>query len=210
MTASPPPSVALIVLAAGRSSRMQGRHKLLEEINGLPMVRHSATTALASGLGPVTVVTGFQADAVCTALHGLPLTVIHAPDYSDGLSASLRAGLRGCLPDCAGAMILLADMPEVTAETLRALYDGWRQGPPPAIAVTARNGQRGNPVLWDRAYFEDLCAVTGDTGGREVLQRHRAHVRMVESTGSAIFTDIDTPEDLAALRARLAAGKHGD
>lgn len=197
------PSIALILLAAGRSSRMQGRHKLLEDTGGEPMVHRSARTALDSGLGPVVVVTGFQANRVAAALHGLPLTCIEAPDYADGLSASLRAGLRACPPDCAGAMILLADMPDVTAADLRAVYDGWRQAPAPAIAVAARAGQRGNPVLWDRAYFAELCAVSGDTGGREVLHRHADRVRKVERPGDAIFTDVDTPEDLAALRRRL-------
>lgn len=197
------PSIALILLAAGRSSRMQGRHKLLEDIAGEPMVRRSACTALNSRLGPVVVVTGFQADRVAAALHGLPLTFTEAPDYADGLSASLRAGLRACPPDCAGAMILLADMPDVTAADLRAVYDGWQRAPAPAIAVAARAGQRGNPVLWDRAYFAELCAVSGDTGGRAVLHRHANRVLRVERPGDAIFTDIDTPDDLMALRRRL-------
>lgn len=206
MTAPTSP-LALILLAAGRSSRMQGCHKLLEEIGGEPMVRRSARTALDSGLGPLVVVTGFQAEQIAAALHGLPLTLTHAPDFADGLSASLRTGLRACPPDCAGAMILLADMPDVSVADLRALAEGWRQAPPPAVAVTARDGRRGNPVLWDRAYFPELSAVDGDTGGREVLQRHAAHVWKVERPGNAIFTDIDTPEDLSALRARLAADR---
>ena len=105
--------IAGLVLAAGRSSRMAPRNKLLETVGGEPMVRHVAAVAIASGTQPVIVVTGHEAAAVTGALRGLAVTIVANPDYADGLSTSLRAGLRALPQGIDGALILLGDMPEV-------------------------------------------------------------------------------------------------
>ena len=105
--------IAGLVLAGGRSSRMAPRNKLLETVGGEPMVRHVAATALAGGAQPVIVVTGHEAAAVAAALRGLAVTIVANPDYADGLSTSLRAGLRALPQGIDGALILLGDMPEV-------------------------------------------------------------------------------------------------
>ena len=113
--------IASIVLAAGRSSRMGTRNKLLESIGGEPMVRRVAAVANGSGAKPVVVVTGYEAAEVGAALHGLGVTVILNLDYADGLSTSLRAGLSALPAGIDGALILLGDMPEVEASVLSAL-----------------------------------------------------------------------------------------
>lgn len=205
--ASSGPAIALVVLAAGRSSRMQGRHKLLEEIGGTPIVHHVVRRALDATLGPVIVVTGHQSDSVQAALSDLPVTFAFAADYADGMSASLRCGLNHCPSTVSGAMILLADMPELSVRHLQSLYGTWAAAAPPAIAMTRYNGRRGNPVLWDRAYFPALQRLEGDTGGRALLADHAASLVVADLSsdpeGAAALTDIDTPADLLALRSRL-------
>lgn len=190
-------SIACIVLAAGRSSRMAPRNKLLEPIGGEAMVRRVAATAHASGARPVLVVTGHEAAAVEAALRRLELTIVANPSYADGLSTSLRAGLRALPPDIDGALICLGDMPEVESSVLRALMAGFTGGN--AICVPVHQGRRGNPILWGSRYFAEMMALTGDTGAKPLLARHREHVVEVAVATMSIFQDIDAPADLTRL-----------
>ena len=196
--------IASIVLAAGRSSRMGPRNKLLEPINGEPMVRRAAATALASGARPIVVVTGHEAPAVTEALRGLDVTAILNPDYADGLSTSLRAGFRALSPDIDGALILLGDMPETEVGVLRALMAAFTDAS--AICVPVRHGRRGNPVLWGRRYFAEMMELTGDTGAKPLMARHEAKLVDVEVMTDSIFHDIDAPDDLMRLKQSGAGG----
>ncbi len=146
--------IACLVLAAGSSSRMAPRNKLLEPIGGEKMVRRVAATAIASGAEPVIVVTGHEAAAVAGALRGLDVTIVANPDYADGLSTSLRAGLRALPAGIDGALILLGDMPEVEASVLTSLMAAFTGES--AICVPVRHGRSGNPVLWGRSYFAEM------------------------------------------------------
>jgi molybdenum cofactor cytidylyltransferase len=196
--------IASIVLAAGRSSRMGPRNKLLEPVNGEPMIRRAAATALASGTAPIVVVTGYEAAAVTATLHGLDVTAILNPDYADGLSTSLRAGLRALSPDIEGALILLGDMPETEVGVLRALMAAFTDAS--AICVPMRHGRRGNPVLWGRRYFAEMMELTGDTGAKPLMARHEAKLVDVEVMTDSIFHDIDAPDDLMRLKQSGAGG----
>lgn len=190
--------IAGLVLAAGRSSRMAPRNKLLEPIGGEKMVRRVAATAIASGAGPVIVVTGHEAASVAAALRGLDVTIVANPDYADGLSTSLRAGLCALPPGIDGALILLGDMPEVEVPVLAALMASFTDES--AICVPVRHGRRGNPVLWGRSYFAEMMRLTGDTGAKPLMARHEAQLIEVEVATDSIFEDVDVPEDLARLR----------
>jgi molybdenum cofactor cytidylyltransferase len=194
--------IAGLVLAGGRSSRMAPRNKLLETVGGEPMVRHVAAKALAGGAQPVIVVTGHEAAAVTAALGGLDVTIAANPDYADGLSTSLRAGLRA-LPACIdGALILLGDMPDIETSVLTALMAAFTG--PAAICLPVRHGRRGNPVLWGSAHFAEMMQLTGDSGAKPLMARHETHLIEVEVATDSIFEDVDAPEDLARLK-RLGA-----
>lgn len=189
---------AAVVLAAGRSSRM-GANKLVAEVEGAPMVRHVAEAALASRADMTVVVTGHEPERVGDALEGLDLSFAHNPRYADGLSTSLRAGL-GALPDdVEAALILLGDMPLVTAADCNKVLDGLA-APDTLVAIATANGARGNPVAWSRRLFPELMATEGDAGGRALLSRYADNVTMVE-IGAAGGLDADTPEALDAVRA---------
>ncbi|MGB8710271.1 MAG: nucleotidyltransferase family protein [Methyloceanibacter sp.] len=190
--------IAGLVLAGGLSSRMAPRNKLLEIVGGEPMVRHVAAVAIASGTQPVIVVTGHEAATVRGALRGLAVTIVANPDYADGLSTSLRAGLRALPGGIDGALILLGDMPEVESSVLTALVAAFTGES--AICVPVRHGRRGNPVLWGSAYFAEMMGLTGDSGAKSLMARHEAHLVEVEVASDSIFEDVDAPEDLARLR----------
>ncbi len=190
--------IASIVLAAGSSSRMGQRNKLLEPNGGEPMVRRVAAIALGSGAEPIIVVTGYEAASVGAALHGLGVTLILNPDYAGGLSTSLRAGLSALPPGIDGVLILLGDMPEVEASVLRALMASFNGMS--AICVPVRHGKKGNPVLWGSRYFPEMMQLTGDSGAKPLMARHEAKLIDVEVATDSIFHDVDAPEDLARLK----------
>ena len=199
--APPPRRIAAVVLAAGRSRRMGTVNKLLIGVDGKPMVRHAVDAALAAGLTPVIVVTGHEHDKVAAALSGLAVTLVHNPDYAQGLSTSLRTGL-GALPsEAEGALICLADMPRVSAAELKRLAGAFDPREGRAIIVPTRHGKRGNPVLWARQFFAGMQAVAGDVGARHLIGANPELVAEIEMEGDGVLTDIDTPQALAKLAA---------
>jgi len=193
------PRIAGLLLAAGQSRRMGSRNKLLADVDGVPMIRRTAENLLASTARPVVVVTGHQAKETERVLDGLDVITIHNPSHATGLSSSLKAGL-GKLPDDAdGVVVCLGDMPLVTDATINRLiaaYDpveGW------AICVPTWKGKRGNPVLWDRQFFEDMAELAGDVGARHLIGTHGELVVEVEMKDDGVMVDIDTPEALARV-----------
>jgi molybdenum cofactor cytidylyltransferase len=198
MTARPL-RVAAIVLAAGRSSRMAPCNKLLEIVEGKPIIAHVANAASRSAASPMIVVTGLEAERIEEALRSLRVTIIHNADYAKGLSTSLRTGL-GALPqDIDGALILLGDMPGIKTGDLDALIAAFKDRQ--SICVPARQGRRGNPVLWGAAYFAEMMRVTGDLGAKPLMAKYPDDVVEVPVDSDGIFADIDTPSDLARLKA---------
>lgn len=196
------PRIAALVLAAGRSSRM-GSNKLVADVKGVPLVRRTVDSVLASQAGPVIVVTGNEPDAVHRALDGLDVRFVHNPDFADGLSTSLRAGL-AAVPEAAdGALVCLGDMPQVSPSVIDRLIAAYSPVEGRAIVVPVAGGKRGNPVLWDRSLFTDMARVAGDTGARHLIGANAERVCDVEMDDDGVLTDIDTPEAIAALRDRL-------
>jgi len=191
------PSIAAVVLAAGRSTRMGATNKLVADIGGTPMVRRVVEAALASRAAPILVVTGHMQAAVSSALAGLDVTFVANADYATGLASSLKAGIGALPPSCDGALILLGDMPQIAPEHMDALVAAFA---PDMIVVPVHEGRQGNPVLWPAKYFPELLQLDGDAGARRLIGIHAAHVREVDLGTDAIFADIDTPEALAALR----------
>ena len=117
-------------------------------------------------------------------------------DVHGRADALARAG------DGADALVCLGDMPRLEARHLDAVIDAFLAGDPDEIIVPTADRKRGNPVLWDRRFFPEIAKVAGDTGAKHLIGEHADLVCEVEMTGQAAVTDIDTPEALAAWRAR--------
>jgi len=194
--------IAALVLAAGRSTRM-GSFKLLADLAGKPLLRHAVEVALGARVGTVIVVTGHEAASVAAALEGLEVRVVHNPNFADGLATSLASGIAAVPAACTGALVMLADMPHVRRETLDALIEAFVPG---HVIVSACAGKIGNPILWPREAFAAMAGLTGDAGARRLLPRFEGRVKQVEVADQGIFTDVDTPEALAAARAATPAG----
>lgn len=194
------PRIAALILAAGRSTRFGATNKLLEDLDGTPIVRHVVRAALQSRARPVVVVTGHEGERVSAALGGLDVRLIANPDYVQGLSTSLRAGIAALPPDIDGALVCLGDMPQITAGHLDRLISAFAPKESRSIAVPVHNGKRGNPVLFARSLFAEMLEAEGDTGARHLIGRHAEEVAEVDLGTSAIFVDVDTPDALARLK----------
>lgn len=193
-----PRKPAALVLAAGRSTRMGEVNKLVAPVGGTPMVRHAVMAALGSAAEPVIVVTGHEAERVREALAGLPVTFAHNAAYADGLSTSLRAGLAALPADADAALVLLGDMPLVTAAHCDKVLAGLGRENA-LIAMATSGGDRGNPVAWSARLFPELRATEGDAGGRALMSRY-ADQRVDVEIGRPAGTDADTGAALETVR----------
>ena len=199
------PRIEGVVLAAGASKRMGAQNKLLADIGGEPMIRRVAGAAVSSGLDRVTVVLGSEADAVAGALEGMDLEFAFNPDHAGGQSTSLRCGVDHLGGDASAMMVVLGDMPLVDSGVIDALIAHHRAAgtPDSAITLPETGGQRGNPVIWGRAFFEELRAITGDIGGRALFAAHPAAVNPLEWRDPDTALDVDEPGALADIRRRI-------
>jgi molybdenum cofactor cytidylyltransferase len=188
--------IAAIVLAAGGSTRL-AQPKPLLMFRGRRLVRHAVETAQAAGLDRVIVVVGHAAQEVRQALSPLDVEFVDNPEWQQGQSSSLRAGLAAVGDEVEGALFLLADMPFVSSATLGRLIDRHAETLGP-IVTAAAGGRRSNPALFDRETFASLLEVTGDLGGRAVFGQF--DVREVPCDERELI-DIDDPEDVERLRA---------
>jgi molybdenum cofactor cytidylyltransferase len=191
------PRVTALVLAAGRSSRMGPTNKLLAEVNGAPLVARAVDAALASQAANVIVVTGHQGESVARALADRPVTFVHNPAFAEGLSSSLRAGLAAVPSEADAVVVCLGDMPRVASAVIDRLIAAYSPLEGRAICVPTTHGKQGNPVLWDRAFFTEMAALTGDAGAKRLIGQHADRLCEVPVEDAGILYDVDTPDLLA-------------
>jgi molybdenum cofactor cytidylyltransferase len=199
------PRIAAIVLAAGQSRRMGTLNKLTINIDGKPMLRRVVEAVTAAAAKPVIVVTGHERKHVEATLAGLSVETVFNPDFAEGLSTSLKRGLTSLPATVDGAVICLGDMPLVNAHDLDRLVAAFNPVEGRAIVVPTRRGKRGNPVVIGKAFFTELAGVGGDIGARDVIAAHPEQVVEVEMGSDGVLTDIDTPQALAKLAAKMTA-----
>ncbi len=184
--------IQIILLAAGFSRRFGG-NKLLTDYNGIPLYRHGldALHDLTQRRDDcsLTVVTRYEAIASFCREQGIPVI---RNDHSElGITSSLHLGLNAA-PEADWYLCSVADQPDMSPELLeRFLTDVLASGK--GLGCLSHHGRSGNPVLFSRLYREELMALTGDQGGKQVLLRHKEDCLFWE--GPAL-RDIDLPEDL--------------
>ena len=191
--------IAAVVLAAGQSRRMGGPNKLLVPFEGRPLVAHVVDALLRTKARPIVVVTGHQAGSVRDALAGRDVTFAHNPEFTEGMSTSVRVGL-GALPsEIDGALVCLGDMPKTDPAVIEHLIAAFNPLEGRAIGVPTHKGKRGNPVLWASRFFPEIMHLAGDVGARHLIGEHADAIYELEIDDRSVVTDLDTPEAFAAL-----------
>jgi len=194
---NPLKDVAILILAAGASSRMRGSDKLLEKVDTKPILHQIAAMAVATGC-PVFVALPVASPNRLGAVSGLAVTQLEVEDADLGLSASIRAGI-GVLPKpTKGVMLMLADMPDLTRTDLLYLLDAFTHNPDQVIRASDITETPGHPIIFPARLFPDLMRLTGQHGARAILSAET--VRHIPLPDQHATNDLDTPEQWLAWR----------
>jgi len=191
---SPRRTTQIVVLAAGRARRFGG-DKLLTDFRGEPLLRHALRAAGDACPGSVVLVTGHRAQQVVEVAEGFADRCVLNEDFELGMGTSIARGVAACRSEAEAILVHLADQPLVTGAHLRALIEQWSRAPDEIVA-SQYAGRLGPPALFGSAVFDDLCALCGDRGARDLLGSSDYRVHAVDCAAAAL--DIDTPADLAA------------
>ena len=192
------PRIAILLMAAGGSSRL-GRPKQLLPFRDTTLLQHLTQEAVRSAAAAVHVVVGVARTMVTEHLSGSDVTIVPNDRWSGGLSTSIQAGLRSIPDSTEGIIIMLCDMPHVTSDHLTALIE--RQGAGRKGIIASRYGDSpGVPALFMRPYFGELRNLQGDMGAKSIVLRHGGDADYVDLPGGEV--DIDTKEDVHSLSGR--------
>jgi len=187
--------LTIIIPAAGMSTRMRGRDKLLMAVDGQPLLRRQASFAAATGC-PVTVVVPQANTPRHKALHDLGVRILEVADPRLGMGASIAAAARATPPG--RLLILPADMPGLTTPMLQTFIEDASVAPDKVWRAMDAQGTPGHPVLFPVRLFDALGHLTGDQGARDLLRDEQ--VMLAGLPGNAATLDLDTPEAWAAFR----------
>ena len=195
------PSVVALLLAAGESRRM-GQSKALLPWRGATLLQYQTAQLLKAGVRRVIVVLGHEADRLLPLVQGAPgVTAVVNPDYRQGRTTSIRAGLGRAPPGCQGVLVLSVDQPR-DAAILRRLVQKFGRGPK-GIVMPAHRGRNGHPAIFAGDLMQEMLAIREETQGlRAVVERHRAEVRPGPFDTPEVLLDINTPEEYRDAVAR--------
>ncbi|MGH8549835.1 MAG: nucleotidyltransferase family protein [Methylococcales bacterium] len=194
--------VAGLLLAAGASSRL-GRSKQLVKIDGVPLVRRAALTALKSGCDRVFVVVGANRPPIVEAIADLDVEIIDNRQWPEGIGSSVRIGvgrISACSPKYDAVLVMLADQIKIGTEHLEQIIEAFRRHH--AIVASEYDNSLGVPALFPRRYISELRQLTGDAGAKLLLRKHASEVRWISCPQASV--DMDTPGDFHGI----AAGKN--
>jgi len=192
-----------IVLAAGSAERI-GRQKLLLHLKGKPVLQWTLEAALASKLDEVICVTrAWNEIKKQISLGHKKLRWVANEKAHEGQSTSIIAGLKAVDPESEAAVFLVGDQPLVKPELINDLIHLFKKGRAPIVAPMFQDQTR-NPVLFHRDLFPELLKLTGDRGGRRLIDKYKASAAFLKWNDEAPFLDIDVWEDYERLKRHKA------
>jgi molybdenum cofactor cytidylyltransferase len=192
-----------VVLAAGLSSRMEGRNKLLLSLAGEPVIRRSVRTVLEAGVQETVVVTGHQGREVMKAVLDLPVTAQPNLRYEDGQMRSVAAGVAALTRATDAILVCLGDMVLLEPADLRELMAVFQQHPDCSIVVPRYRGERGNPIVFAAAHAPEVAAGRSLIGCRKLAQQYPQETWYHEALHDRYSCDLDTPGDYLRVLERL-------
>ena len=196
-----------VVLAAGTSSRMQGRHKMLLPVGDKPVIRHTVERILAASPQEVIVVTGYQGRDVIAALPDLPVALQPNPRYEEGQMISAAIGVGALTKATDAVMMCLGDMVLLEPRDYAELVAAYRDQTDRSIVIPYFRGQRGNPVLFAASYVHEVAIGERHIGCRKLASEYPDDVFRYEAAHDRFTTDMDTPDEYERMLERLGVGE---
>jgi molybdenum cofactor cytidylyltransferase len=192
-----------VVLAAGNSSRMEGRHKMLLPIGGKPVIRHTLERVLAAAPQEVVVVTGYKGRDVIAALEGLPVALQSNARYEEGQMTSAAIGVGALTQATDAVMMCLGDMVLLEARDYAELVNAYLEKTDRSIVIPYFGGQRGNPILFASGYVHEVATGERHIGCKKLASEYPDDVFRYEAAHDRFTTDMDTPAEYVRALSRL-------
>lgn len=192
-----------VVLAAGTSTRMGGRHKMLLPVGDKPVIRHTVERILAAAPQEVVVVTGYKGRDVITALADLPVAVQPNARYEEGQMTSAAIGVGALSKATDAVMMCLGDMTLLEPNDYAELVTAYRDKTDRSIVIPYFGGQRGNPILFAASYVHEVAIGERHIGCKKLANEYPDDVFRYEATHDRFTTDMDTPSEYARALERL-------
>ena len=192
-------NIGLVILAAGRSSRSK-RNKLLIETDDEPMFMNAIHAALRSKASPIFVITGHQHEEIENYLKDEDINVVYNSDYLSGVKTSIRLGLRLIPANCDGAILLPADMPNITEKQLNKMIDAFEIGKEKQVIMMSYRGAKKNPILWSKELYSVADLVPEESELRTVFAEHEDYTKLIKTSKESTLFDVTYPADLEKLK----------
>jgi molybdenum cofactor cytidylyltransferase len=189
--------ISAVLLAAGKSERM-GKFKQLLPIGEKTFVEACVDNLLASRVGEVIVVTGFNETAVRAALLERPVRIVHNPDYEAGMGASIRRGVESVASESSGLMIALADQPLIAPDVLNQILSEYEDHTP-LILIPRFLGKKGHPIILNPILRQEIVSMDPELGLRQITEAHADSIRYAKVGSDSVLLDFDFPGDLDLL-----------
>jgi molybdenum cofactor cytidylyltransferase len=191
--------LSMVILAAGKSTRMPDANKLLTNIEGAPMICRVTGAALASKVDEVIVVLGWQEEKIRAALAGFGCKIAVNRNFEEGQSSSVRAGLAVANPSAKAVLVLPGDVAKIDTQSINMVIDKYNLGGF-EIVIAGHEGRPGHPILFDNRLFPEIQRINEETFGlKAIVKRHPDDVCLVETGSPNVLKDVDTSEDLKQL-----------
>ena len=194
--------ISAVILAAGESRRMGKQNKLLLPVGGEALLVKLVKSVCDSDVGQVLVVIGHEAEKIRLELNNFPLSFVYNPNFSEGMTSSIKFGVKEVSPDSDGFLICLADMPFINTSEINKLINAYVQNrikEKGLIVVPVFKGQRGNPVLFSNEFRNDILEYKNAFGCKEVIINNSESVKEIEMDDENMLLDVDTLEDYQRL-----------
>ena len=194
--------ISAVILAAGESRRMGKQNKLLLPVGGGALLVKLVKSVCDSDVGQVLVVIGHEAEKIRRELNELPLSFVYNPNFREGMTTSIKSGVKKVSPDCDGFLICLADMPFINTPEINKLIHAYVQNrikEKRLIVVPEFQGQRGNPVLFSSEFRNDILEYKKESGCRGVIMNYPESVKEIKMDNNNMLLDVDTLEDYQSV-----------
>ena len=184
--------ISAILLAAGQSKRMNGENKLIKEIQGTPLIKHSVKNILASSIDELIVVLGHQKETIEKLINkNEKIKFVFNKDFESGIASSIKTGLNNLSEKTEAFFICLGDMPMVNPNIYNQLIKSINKR---EIIVPTYKRQQGNPVLFAKSMKEKIINISGDVGAKKILELNKDKILNLEINDQCVTKDFNTQD----------------